>query len=288
MSFARSPWAYLVPALVVLGLLSVLPLVQMARMAVSEVGPTTLIGPWEFTGAQNLADVWADRLFWHSMRATALFTAILLVVDLGLGYLAASILSVDRGITRFALRVMVFVWALPPLVSGSVWKFLLAGNGLFNTLLGLVGVDPINWLSSPTMSLWSVSLVAAWASLPFAILIIHGGLLGVPHDVMEAARIDGAGFWAMSRHVIIPILRPTLTVLTVLILLYAFRSFDFVYVMTAGGPGTATTTLPYLAYETAFKTYQFGTASAIALISMGLVFILAIPYIHSVRKENAA
>ena len=90
----------------------------------------------------------------------------------------------------------------------------------------------------------------------------------------------------MSRHVVIPILRPTLMVLTVLVILYAFRSFDFVYVMTLGGPGTATTTLPYLAYDTAFKTYEFGVASGVALISMLVVVILSIPYVLGVRSEE--
>ena len=191
-----------------------------------------------------------------------------------------------RDRTRTALRIMVFVWALPPLVSGSVWKFLLAGNGAVNAVLGVVGIDSVDWLSSPQLAIWSVSLVAAWASLPFAILIIHGGMLGVPQDVLEAARIDGAGYVRMSRHVVIPILRPTLMVLTVLVILYAFRSFDFVYVMTLGGPGTATTTLPYLAYDTAFKTYEFGVASGVALISMLVVVILSIPYVLGVRSEE--
>lgn len=263
-------------------------MVQLARMAVSEVGPTTIIGPWVTTGVDNLREVLGDELFWDSLGYTAFFTGVLLVVDLVIGYVGASILSTQTRATRFALRLMVFVWALPPLVSGSVWKFLLAGNGAINSVLGIAGVDPVDWLSSPRLALLSVSLVAAWASLPFAILIIHGGMLSVPVDVLEAARVDGAGYFRMGWHVIVPILRPTLTVLTVLVILYAFRSFDFVFVMTLGGPGTATTTLPYLAYDTAFKTYQFGIASAIALISMAVVFVLSIPYVLGVKEESAA
>lgn len=273
--------------MIILGALSVYPLVQMARMAFSEVGPTTLIGPWEFTGLANLSAILEDRLFWESLTATGIFTAVLLVIDLLVGFLGAAVLSIGSRATTIALRIMVFVWALPPLVSGSVWKFLLAGNGAVNSVLGAVGIDQVNWLSSPRLAIWSVSLVAAWASLPFAILIIHGGMLALPRDVVEAAHIDGAGFWKLSRHVIVPILRPTLTVLTVLIMLYAFRSFDFVFVMTLGGPGTATTTLPYLAYDTAFKTFEFGVASGVALISIAVVFLLAVPYMLGVRKEHA-
>ncbi|CAN5580798.1 sugar ABC transporter permease [soil metagenome] len=284
----RQPWGYLLPAAVILGALSVFPLVQLARMAFSEVGPRTIVGPWEFIGWSNFRDAFDDRIFWKSVRATGTFTLVLLFVDLVVGYLGAAVLSSGAWSTNLALRIMVFVWALPPIVSGSVLRFLLAGNGAINSLLGLAGMEPVDWLSSPDRALLSVSLVAAWASLPFSILVIHGGLLSMPNDVIEAARIDGAGFWRLSLPVVLPILRPTLTVLTVLIIPYAFRSFDFVYVMTEGGPGTTTTTLPYFAYNTAFKTYKFGVASALAMVSMLVVIVLAVPYMLGLRKEHAS
>lgn len=272
----------------VLAALSIYPMIQLARMAVSDVGPTTIVGPWEFTGLDNLRAVWSDRLFRESFRTTVIFTVVLLVVDLLGGYLVAAALSGGGKSSSFVLRIMVFVWALPPLVSGSVWKFLLSGDGLVNRILTIVGIGGQDWLSSPDLALLSVSLVAAWASLPFSILIIHGGMLALPEEVLEAARLDGAGFWRMSRHVIVPMMRPTLTVLTVLVILYAFRSFDFVYVMTLGGPGTETTTLPYLAYDTAFKTFEFGTAAAVAVISMSVIVVVAIPYVISVRSEASS
>lgn len=284
----RHPWGYVLPAAVILGALSVFPLVQLARMSLSDVGPSNIVGPWPFIGLENFRVIFDDRVFWQALRSTAKFTAILLAVDLGIGYLAAAILSSGTWSTNLTLRIMVFVWALPPIVSGSVWKFLLAGNGAINSLLGQAGIDGVDWLSSPDLALISVSLVAAWASLPFAIIVIHGGMMSVPPEIIDAARLDGAGFWRLSRHVVVPTLRPTLTVLTVLIILYAFRSFDFVYVMTLGGPGTTTTTLPYLAYDTAFKTYQFGTASAVALVSMLVIVILAVPYMLGVRKEGSS
>ncbi len=285
--FTQQPWGYLLPAVIILGALAVFPLIQLARMSLSEVGPRTIVGPWEYIGWSNFRKAFGDRIFWQSVRATGTFTLVLLVVDLVVGYLGAAVLSSGTWSTNLALRIMVFVWALPPIVSGSVWRFLLAGNGAINSLLGLVGMESVDWLSSPDRALLSVSLVAAWASLPFSILVIHGGLLSLPTDVIEAARIDGAGFWRLSRHIVLPILRPTLTVLTVLIILYAFRSFDFVYVMTEGGPGTVTTTLPYFAYNTAFKTYQFGVASALAMVSMLVVIVLAVPYMLGLRKEHA-
>lgn len=283
----RLPAGYLVPSLVVLALLGILPLIDLVTMAFSDVGPTNLVGVWEWTGTENLRAVFDDPGFWQAVRATALFTAVLLVIDLTVGFLGALALTTGTRAAKVTIRVMVFVWALPPLVSGSVWKFLLAGDGAVNAVLGAVGLDPVTWLSSPRLALWSVSLVAAWASIPFAVLIIHGGLLDLPQDVIEAARIDGASLWQLVRRVIVPILAPTLTILVVLIVLYGFRSFDFVFVMTEGGPGTATTTLPYLAYRTAFRTYDFGVGSAVALLSMAAVVLLAVPYVRRSRDEEA-
>ena len=285
---AHQPWGYLVPAAwMILAALSAAA-VQLARMAFSEVGPTTIVGSWKFVGWSNFREAIDDRRgSWHSVRATGTFTVVLLAIDLVVGYLFACVLSSGTWSTNLALRIMVFVWVLPPIVSGSVWKFLLAGNGAINSVLGLLGVEPVDWLSSPDHALMSVSLVAVWASLPFSILVIHGGMLSLPVEVVEARTHRRRRVLAPEPPHRAPHPAPTLTILTVLIILYVFRSFDFVYVMTKGGPGTATTTLPYFAYDTAFKTYQFGVASALALISILVVVVLAVPYMLGLRKEHA-
>lgn len=285
----RGSWqasVYLLPAAVILAALSIYPLIELVRMSVSDVGPRNLIGDWPLIGGVNFGEVLADDGFWEAAQATALFTGVILVSNLVLGYYAALVLSRGSWLADFVLSLMVLVWALPPLVSGSVWKFLLSGSGAVNAVLQAVGLPSVNWLSSPQLSMWSVSMVAAWASLPFATLIIRGGFLSVPVDILEAATLDGANVRQINLRVIVPMIRPTLAVLVILSVLYAFRSFDFVYVMTQGGPGTVTTTLPYLAYQTAFKTYSFGLGATVAVLSMVVVVVLAIPYILGVRKEE--
>ena len=280
---------FLLPAAVLSIALSIAPLAQLVRMAVSDVGPTNLLKSWDFVGTANLEAALSSKVFWEAARATATFTAVLLTVDLVVGFIVARLLAGHGSrLTGALLALMVLVWALPPVVSGSIWKFLLAGDGALNALLGVIGVEPVGWLSSPDLSLWAVSLVAAWASLPFAVLIIRGGLLSIPSEILEAAELDGVGSWSLSRHILLPLLRPTLAVLTILIILYAFRSFDFVYVMTQGGPGRITNTLPYLAYQTSFKTFSFGSGAAVAVLSMLVVALLAIPYVANLRREEHA
>lgn len=279
---------FLLPAFVVSLALSVYPVVQLVRMGVSEVGPTTILGDWNYVGLDNLRQVLANQIFWDAAWATVVFTGVLLISDLVVGFIAARILAKDSRLTNAVLSLMVFVWALPPLVSGSVWKYLLAGDGAINAVLEGLGIGRIDWLSSPELALLSVSLVAAWASIPFATLIIRGGILSIPREILEAAALDGAGARQAAVHILIPLLRPTLAALVILIILYAFRSFDFVYVMTQGGPGRLTTTLPYLAYQTSFKTFEFGTGAAIAMLSMSVIAVLAIPYVLDIRREQNA
>jgi multiple sugar transport system permease protein len=274
------------PVLALLAALAGYPFVQLVRMAFSNVGPTNILGSWSWVGTQNLSDQLGSAAFWNAAKTTVDFTAVLLVIDVGVGFFAASALAEKGRATTFILGLMVFVWALPPLVSGSVWKFLLDGSGGVNSLLGLVGVQPVNWLSSPDLAVWSVAGVAAWASLPFSILIIRGGMLGVNPELTEAAAIDGAGYWRVQRSIVVPQIWPTLEILSILVVLYAFRSFDFVYVLTSGGPGTVTTTLPYLAYSNAFTTYNWSAGAAVALLSMVVVLLLAVPYIIGVRTRE--
>lgn len=281
-----SPVPYLLPAIIVVAVLSVYPLIEMVEMALSAVGPTDLLSEWDYVGADNFHEVLASGVFWESVRATALLTIGLVVSNLIIGYLGAMVLARHGRLASSVLALTVFVWALPPLVSGSLWKFMLAGDGAVNAGLGLLGISPQDWLSSPQLALVSVTFVTAWAALPFAILVIRGGLLGISPEVLEAADIDGAGAIRKSISVIIPLLRPTFGVLLVLTIFYSFRSFDFVFVMTSGGPGRVTNTLPFYAYDTAFTTYDFSIGSTIATLAMIIVASLAVPYVLGVRKEE--
>lgn len=263
------------------------PLVELVRMALSNVGPTNVIGAWPWVGLQNIRTELSDSAFWQAGVRTGEFTLVLLVADLVIGFLAASVLAAKGKVTNLVLSLMVFVWAVPPLVSASVWKFILNSDGAANAILKAVGLPTVDWLASPSLAIWSVAAVAAWASVPFATLVIRGGLLGISQDVLEAAAIDGAGYWRTQARIVIPSLRPTLGILVILVILYAFRGFDFIYVMTNGGPGTSTVTLPYLAYQNAFSNYSWSIAAAVALLSMAVVIVLAVPYVSGVRKEEA-
>lgn len=283
---ARAPVWFLVPTAGALAGFAVYPLFVLARMSVSDVGPANIVGDWPFVGSANFVAVLEGSELYSAAARTVVLTGIILASNFVLGFLGASILSTAGRITGSVLTLLVFMWALPPIVSGSAWKFLLNDSGPVNGALQAVGLEPIAWLSSPQLALYSISAVIAWAALPFSILVIRGSLLAVPRSVVEAAALDGAGYWRTQLQIVLPHLRPTFAILGILTVLYAFKSFDFFYVVTQGGPGTSTTTLPVLAYNNAFNGFQMSTGATVAVVAMLLVALVAVPYVRSVRREE--
>lgn len=282
--------ALALPAAAILVALALWPLVQLASMSVHDVTAATLNSDWLFVGLDNYAALLASPDFPRAVVNTLLFVLVVTVIGMVGGFaVAVAVSSPTRG-ASYLLGMMVFVWALPPVVNGSIWKFLLGDRGLLNEVIRALGGSPagIGFLYDPHLALWSVALVNAWAVIPFNALIFRASLLAVDSEVLEAAEMDGAGPWQRIRHVLIPHARPTATVLAILTVVYAFRSFDFIYVMTSGGPGTASTTLPFLAYVEAFLRLDYGGGAATALIALAVVIVLALFYARDVRRSEEA
>lgn len=285
----RGKLAFALPAGVFLLIFSFFPLAQLARMSVSDVSSSTLNKAWEFVGFDNFVGSATQGSLFPAFGNTVIF--VLIVTGIGLigGLGAAILLSTSTWLSAFVLGLMVFIWALPPVVNGSVWKFLLGDAGLINSLIMGVGLsaDAVPFLYDERFALLSVAIVNSWAVIPFNALVFRAAILGIPGETFEAARIDGATRWQEIWHMIVPAVRPTTLVLTVLTVVYAFRSFDFIFVMTYGGPGVATNTLPFLSYLQAFVRFDFGMGAATAVISVLLVLVLAVIYARSVRSEEA-
>lgn len=279
---------FALPAAALLAALAVWPLIQLLRMSVHDVRGATLNRDWTFVGLDNYLTLFADPEFGKVVLNTLTFVVAVTILGMVGGFaVAVSLWSNTRG-GSILLAIMVFVWALPPVINGSIWKFLLGENGLVNEILTGTGIrtESVGFLYDPALALWSVALVNAWAVIPFNALIFRATLLSVDGSVLEAAEVDGARPWHRTRYILAPHARSAATVLTVLTIVYAFRSFDFIYVMTAGGPGTASTTLPYLAYVQAFATLDYGSGAATALLSLVVVIIFALIYARDVRRNE--
>ena len=285
----RVSLVFLLPAGVFLALFSVYPLVQLVRMSLSKVTTANLNRAWPSVGLDNFTKTFTEGGGGAALGRTVLFVAIVTVLGMVGGVTAAIALRTSGRWSGVVLAIMVFVWALPPVVNGSVWKFLLNDDGLVNQLL--VGVGPLDaplpFLYDPSWALWSVAFVNAFVVVPFNALVFRAALMNIEPEVFEAAALDGARKWQEIRHIMLPAVRPTTLVLLVLTLVYGFRSFDFIYVMTYGGPGTATNTLPFLGYLQAFARYDFGLGAATSVVTVVGVLVLAVVYARSIRQEEA-
>lgn len=280
---------FLVPAAVFLAMFSVYPLIQLVRMSVSAVSSATLNGVWLFTGLANFRASFVTGDGADALQRTAMFVVVVTVLGMIGGLAGAIALRTAGRWSGFLLGLMVFVWALPPVVNGSVWKFLLADHGLANVVLLGLGLrdTPVPFLYDQYWALLSVAFVNSWAVVPFNALVFRAALMNISPEVFEAAALDGANRWQEIRHIMLAAVRPTTLVLLVLTIVYAFRSFDFIYVMTYGGPGTATNTLPFLGYLQAFVRFDFGLGSATSIVTVLFVLVLAAVYARSIRREES-
>lgn len=276
------------PAALLLAVLSVYPMWILVQMSISDVTIANILGYWPIIGLDNFRYIFNDGVFRGVALQTVVFVLVILIVTMVLGTLCALILKNNNTLARATQTIMILVWTLPPVIIGSLWKFLLASDGTVSTALRRLGLTdrPIPFLSQPVTSLAAIIVVSLWVGVPFAALVIKSAMLDIPPDLLEAARVDGASPARVFLLIILPIIRPTFLILSVLSVVGAFKAFDFIYVMTSGGPGTSSSTIPFLGYLTAFQSYQFGRASAISVVAMVIVLALAIAYIVAIRKEE--
>jgi len=286
----RSRWngrgLFLLPAGLYLAALTFYPLEELVRMSLSRVTPEVLYQPWPFVGLDEFGRAVSTADFRDALLNTLVYVTVVTLSGLVGGLLSALILWRSTPLASFVLGVIVFVWAMPPLVNGSVWRFLLDQRGLIDSVLVTFHLPAVLWLVEGKLPLISVALVNSWVAVPFATIVYRAALLDIPQELMEAAAMDGAVPRQIIQHIVLPLLRPVMIVLGVVTVVYAFRSFDFIYIMTSGGPGTVSTTLPFLAYRLAFQSYRYSVGAATALVAVAIVLVLAFIYIRQVRAEE--
>lgn len=284
---ARRRSVFLIPGILLLGILGVFPMLQLFNMAFHRVTSATInTGPWDFVGLDNFTQGFQLGETMPAIGRTLIVVAFVTVVGMVGGFAAAVALRTAGRWSSWLLALMVFVWALPPVVNGSVWRFLLSDAGLINSLL-FWRQTPVPFLYDTNWALISVAFVSAFAVIPFNALVFRAALLAIDPEIFEAAALDGSSRWGEICHIMIPSTRPTTLVLLVLTMVYAFRSFDFIFVMTYGGPGTATNTLPFLGFLQAFARFNFGYGAATSVLAVVGVAILAVIYARSIRNEEA-
>lgn len=241
-----------------------------------------------FTGLHNYVKLLGDPDFRMQLRVTMILTLIIVIVPNVAGLAIAVLLNRNGRLYR-ALRTVFFVpVVLSSVVVSVVWQAMLTDGGLLDTVLGSMGVrQPPGWLSDPSIALYSVGSIASWQLLGFCTVVYLAGLQGVPDELLEAAAIDGAGRWTRFRRVTWPMLAPALTINTVMLLITGFKTYDYIQVITHGGPGTGTTaTVAYGVIQTGFTENKTGLASAMAVLMLIIVAVVSSVVLRLLQRRE--
>ena len=275
----RAAWLLLAPALLAIGLFFGLPLVAALLLSLTDFDIYAIADPRNvrFVGLGNYAQLVRDPLFWKAVRTTLVYVG--LGVPLTLATALAGALLVNSRLARLRglFRTVFFAPVVTTLVAVAVvWRYLYHPRyGLFNHLLGMVGIPPIDWLGQPGWAIVAITLLAVWRSFGYGLVIYVAGLQSIPQSLYEAAQLDGAGAWQQFRHVTLPLLRPTTLFVAVITTVGLFQVFAEPYVMTRGGPLNATTSVALLMYQQGFRWWSMGQAAAIAFVLFGMVMAVS-------------
>ena len=270
----RSYYLFVAPALVVVGAVIIFPWLFTVWMSAFDWKIGTVA---HFVGLDNYVGLATNQRFLESIVHTFYFTALAVVVPLILGLAAALIFHREFPLRGLVRGVFTMPMMATPVAVALVWTMMFhPQQGVLNYLLSLVGLPPSLWVYSPTLVIPSLVLVEIWHWTPLVMLIVLGGLAALPTEPYESARLDGASEWQLFRYITLPLIAPFLVVAAVIRTIDALKAFDTIYVISQGGPGTASETINLYLYLQAFAFYNVGNASAVVVVFFVIIMALAL------------
>ena len=282
------PFAYLSPTLLLLSVLSLLPIgmvfyYSMMSNVIMEKNPV-------FVGLANYGEILLDEVFQQAVYNTLYFTIMSVVFHLILGLGFALLLNTKllSPMTRALFRVVyILPWVFTATIIAILWRLMLNPNGIINYILDVTNLasTKIEWLSSKQLALHAVTFINIWSGYPFYMVSLLAGLQGIPDQLYEAGRIDGANGRQLFRYITIPQLMPIILSLAMLDFIWTMQQFPLIWMTTGGGPLHVTEMLSTFTYKLAFSSYKFSHASASAFIILVLSMFVALFY---VRKQRAS
>ena len=292
MNRQRVAWLFLAPALIVLGLFFLLPVIAALALSLTDYDIYALanIHNLRFVALSNYWRLLQRPLFWSALGHTVYFVAIGVPLSMGTSLGAAMLLNSPLAKMKPFFRTALFAPVVTTVVAMAIiWRYLFNTKyGMANYVLGHFGVHPVDWLGDPHWAMPTIILFAVWKNFGYNMIIFLAGLQAIPIDLYEAARIDGASAWQQFRHITLPMLGPTLLMVSILTVSGYFQLFAEPYVMTEGGPLQSTTSVLYLMYEEGFKWWNLGSASAVAFLLFVIMFaVTALMLRLSKRGEGA-
>jgi multiple sugar transport system permease protein len=281
-------WLFVAPAVAYLAIFFGYPIVQNVVMSFQEYTTRTFFtgeAPW--VGFDNYVKVISSSLFSTTVINTALFTVGSIAGQFTIGMALAVFFKRRFPLSGVLRALLLLPWLLPLIASTAVWKWMLdQDSGVVNQFLEFLhlGHGAVPWLSSPDVALVSVILVNIWLGIPFNVTILYGGLQGIPDELYEAAALDGATGWKVFRNITWPNLRPVVSVVLVLGVVYTLKVLDIILGLTGGGPANATQTLATNSYHESFVVFDFGAGAAISNILVVVSLVFTVFYLRLNRR----
>jgi len=287
---ARIGLLFVAPAVIIILLITLQPILSTLYLSFFE----SQLGRFSvnvFRGLGNYMDLLRSPVFWSTIRRTLHFTLLSVGLELVLGIAVAQLIASHPPGWQVLRTSLIIPWAVPTIVTGMMWRWIYnADYGSLNGLLSQLGLikEYVPWLIYPTRAMNLVVLADVWHTVPFVALILQAALATLPQEMEEAAAVDGANAWQRFWLIRLPLLRSAILVALVIRTVEAFRVFDIIYVLTAGGPAFGTVTISYLTYVETFNYGHIGNGAALSFLISLFSFGLALAYIRLLyRKEDS-
>jgi multiple sugar transport system permease protein len=285
-----SPWVLVAPMLIVIVATVGYPIVLTLWLAFTDARLIGGVGGAKFVGFENFAYVLTDSDFLAATGRTVYFTVVSVGAEAILGVLVALLLNERFHGRTFCRALLVLPWALPTIVNAIMWRLIYQPDfGVLNALLTQTGLIEAyrSWLGSTDSAMNAVIIADVWKNYPLVALIVLAALQGAPTELYQAATLDGANAWHRFRVVTWPVIAPPLLVALVLRSIEALKVFDIVYVMTRGGPASATKTMSFFVYEESFRFNRVGSGASYALVVVLICMVFVMFYVRLMRREGA-
>ena len=281
---AAVPYLLLLPAMLALAAISLYPTIDGIDASLHKFRYGLDQG---FAGTDNFAIVYGDATFWQAILTTVMFVTLAVAIETLLGLMLALVVARELRFASLIRVTLILPMTIAPVVVGVIWRLLYASDiGVVNPLFEMFGFEAPNILAHPLTAFLGLIVVDVWEWTPLLFLIILAGLHSLPQDPIEAARVDGASRIQTFFHHTLPLLKPVLLVAVVLRTIDAVGTFDQIYVLTKGGPGTATQLISIYAYNTAFLFNQYGRAMAMLISLLAFLLLLMVAAVRLMRRSS--
>jgi multiple sugar transport system permease protein len=277
--------AFVVPAVLVLVVVTILPLLY---LVVTSLTPLDLTNPasLRWTGLTNYQQLASDDRFWNSVWVQTQLSFWTVSLQLVIGFAIALLLNGRMRFLELVRSTFIVPMVLPPVVVALIWKILFTPDiSILDWALGLLHLPQPAWLAEPRLALWAIIIADVWEWFPFVMLMLLAALQMLPEEPLEAARLDGASTWQAFRHVTLPLLKPAIVVAALFRLIDSVKAFPHIFIMTGGGPGTATEVTNYYAYLEGFSYTYVGYSSAIIVVMLLATFLMSLALLRVSNRE---